>query len=250
MEVAIHCKYDELLDPKKLKDYEKNPNKHGSDQIARLAKIYEYTGVRHPIIVDPDRGVIAAGHGRKLAAIRAGIKKFPVVYQKFATDEEFFAFVTADNAIALWADLDLSAINAELGELGPDFDLDWLGIKNFTLDPFKVDDVVDQSQVTTFQDTIKGNSRNVILSFTPEEYDRFVALTEKLFEMKQTTSLTEVVISVFEEYSSKTEQPQEEPDHGVAAEPVQATKPAQPKNHKTGKKAPAKAKGKNRRKKS
>lgn len=248
MEVAIHCKYDELLDPKKLKDYEKNPNKHGSDQIARLAKIYEYTGIRHPIIVDPDRGVIAAGHGRKLAAIRAGIKKFPVVYQKFASDEEFFAFVTADNAIALWADLDLSAINAELGELGPDFDLDWLGIKNFTLDPFNADDVVDQDQVTTFQDTIKGNSRNVILSFTPEEYDHFVAMTEKIFELKKTNSLTEVVLMLFQEATAENKQ--KEVKNDVQAEPVQAKKSAHNKSAKSEKKPSPKAKGKNGRKKS
>ena len=134
MDCVIHCKYDDLIDPKKLKDYEKNPNKHGSDQIERLAKIYEFQGIRHPIIVDPDRGCIAAGHGRKLAAIRAGIKEFPVVYQKFESDEQFYAFVTSDNAVALWSDLDLGMINDALPDFGPDFDIDVLGLKNFTLD--------------------------------------------------------------------------------------------------------------------
>jgi len=134
VDAFIHCKYDALIDPRDLKDYSKNPNKHGNDQIERLAKLYEYQGIRHPIIVDPDRGVIAAGHGRKLAAIRAGITKFPVVYQRFETDEQFYSFVTSDNAVALWADLNLSAINLELSDLGPDFDVDWLGIKNFALD--------------------------------------------------------------------------------------------------------------------
>jgi hypothetical protein len=43
----------------------------------------------------------------------------------------------ADNAIALWADLDLSQINQDIIDLGPDFDLNMLGIKNFTLDPFE-----------------------------------------------------------------------------------------------------------------
>jgi DNA modification methylase len=42
--------------------------------------------------------------------------------------------MTADNAIALWADLDLSAINESLGNLGPDFDIDLLGIANFKID--------------------------------------------------------------------------------------------------------------------
>lgn len=145
MEIKIHCKYDELVDPKTLKDYPKNPNKHGSDQIERLANMYEYHGVRHPIIVDPKRGWIAAGHGRKLAAIRKGIKKFPVVYQEFESDDALYAFVTSDNAIATWAELDLSGINTHLPELGPDFNIDMLGIKDFKLDLSKNFDPGDES---------------------------------------------------------------------------------------------------------
>lgn len=132
--ISIHCLYDALVDPKLIKDYQNNPNKHGNDQIERLADIYKYQGIRHPIIVDPDRGVIAAGHGRKLAAIKAGIKQFPVVYQKFDSDEQFYAFVVSDNAISLWAELDLGSINKRVLDLGPNFNLDDLGIKNYTLD--------------------------------------------------------------------------------------------------------------------
>ena len=133
-EIKIHCRYDELLDLKKIKDYSKNPNQHGQDQIERLAKLYDYQGVRHPIIYDKERDCIAAGHGRKLAALRSGMKKFPVVYQSFESDEQFYAFVTSDNAVALWAELDLGSINSKLPDLGPEFDIDNLGIKNFTLD--------------------------------------------------------------------------------------------------------------------
>lgn len=130
----IHCKYDELLDPRTIQDYPRNPNKHGEDQLERLAKLYEYHGIRHPIILCADRKCIAAGHGRKLAAIRAGITEFPVVYQKFESDEALYAFVTADNAIATWAELDMSMINSKLPELGPDFNLEMLGLKGFNLD--------------------------------------------------------------------------------------------------------------------
>lgn len=132
--IEIHCKFDSLVNPKDLKDYAKNPNKHGSDQIERLAEIYKYQGIRHPIIYDKERDCIAAGHGRKLAAIRAGIKEFPVVYQTFDSDEQFYAFVTSDNAVALWAELDLTGINAIIPDLGPEFNIDMLGLKNFTLD--------------------------------------------------------------------------------------------------------------------
>ena len=131
----IHCKYDSLEDPKALKEHPKNRNKHSKDQIDRLAKLYEYHGIRHPIIVSRRSGFIVAGHGRKLAAIMAKVDEVPVVYQDFNSDEAEYAFIQADNAIALWAELDLSGINSDLTDLGPDFDLDMLGIENFTLDP-------------------------------------------------------------------------------------------------------------------
>lgn len=135
MEYKIHCKYDELVDPKKLKNNPKNRNGHGQDQIERLAELFKYHGIRHPIIVSNQTGLICAGHGRKLAAIRAGIKEYPVVYQDFETTEAEYAFLQADNAIALWSELDLSGINTDLPDLGPDFDINMLGIRDFKLDP-------------------------------------------------------------------------------------------------------------------
>ena len=133
-EINIYCKYDELVNPKSLKNHPKNRNKHGQDQIDRLAELYQYHGIRHPIIVSKLSGCIVAGHGRKLAALRAGIKEMPVVYQDFESSEAEYAFIQADNAIALWAELDLSAINTDLADLGPDFNIDMLGIRDFKLD--------------------------------------------------------------------------------------------------------------------
>jgi hypothetical protein len=132
--IKIFCKYDELCDPKKLKNHPKNRNKHGQDQIDRLAELYEYHGIRHPIIVSKLTGYIVAGHGRKLAAIRAGIKEMPVTYQDFETSEAEYAFIQSDNAIAEWSELDLAGINADLADLGPDFNIDMLGLKDFKLD--------------------------------------------------------------------------------------------------------------------
>lgn len=132
--MQIHCKFDQLLDPRSLKPHPKNRNSHSKEQIERLAKLYEFHGIRHPIIVSNLSGHIVAGHGRREAAVRAKIKEFPVVFQDFTDDVAEYAFIQADNAIALWADLDLAGINADIGDLGPDFDLEMLGIEDFTLD--------------------------------------------------------------------------------------------------------------------
>lgn len=145
--LVIHCKYDELKNPKKLKPHPKNRNKHGQDQIERLAKIYEYQGIRHPIVVSNRSGFIVAGHGRRLAAMRSDIKEMPVVYQDFESDEQEYAFIQSDNAVALWAELDFSGINADIGDLGPDFDIDMLGIKNFVLEPADKEELGDPDAV-------------------------------------------------------------------------------------------------------
>ena len=133
-DIKIHCLFEKLVDPKTLKDNPKNRNKHGQDQIDRLAEIYKYHGIRHPIIVSKLSGFIVAGHGRKLAAIRAGVEKMPIVFQDFENVDKEYAFLTSDNAIASWSDLDLSGINMDVVDLGPDFDISMLGIKNFILD--------------------------------------------------------------------------------------------------------------------
>lgn len=132
---VIHCKYDELVNPKKLKNHPQNRNKHGQDQIERLAKLYEYHGIRHPIVVSRQSGYIVAGHGRKLAAIRAGLKEVPIVFQDFSDNSSEYAFLQSDNAIGAWSALDLGEISADLENLGPDFDIDMLGIKNFFVEP-------------------------------------------------------------------------------------------------------------------
>jgi len=130
----IHCRYDRMIPIHELKDHPRNRNKHSDEQIERLAKLYEYHGIRHPIIVSELSGCIVAGHGRKLAGKKAGFDSMPVVYQKFADETAEYAFIQADNAIASWAELDLAGINADLPDLGPDFDLEMLGLKDFTLD--------------------------------------------------------------------------------------------------------------------
>jgi ParB-like chromosome segregation protein Spo0J len=129
MSPIIHCKFDEMVSIINLKEHPKNRNKHGDDQIARLAKLYSHHGIRHPIIISKRSGYMVAGHGRRLAAIRAGLKEFPVVYQSFDSDELEYAFVQADNAIAKWAELDLEEIKVDITDFSDEFDLELLGIK-------------------------------------------------------------------------------------------------------------------------
>jgi len=133
----IHCLYDQLVPLADLKPNPKNRNKHPDDQVARLAKILDYQGFRYPVKVSKRSGFVTSGHGRIEAARANGWASVPVNFQDYDSDEQEYADVQADNAIASWAEMDLSGINADLGDLGPDFDLEMLGIKDFNLDPFE-----------------------------------------------------------------------------------------------------------------
>jgi DNA modification methylase len=132
--MKIHCTYDKLIEIKDLRPNPKNRNVHPADQIDRLAKILDHQGWRYPIVVSNQSGFIVTGHGRLAAAIKNSWKEVPVNYQDFASEEDEYAHLIADNGIASWAELDLSAINVDIGDLGPDFDIDMLGLKDFTID--------------------------------------------------------------------------------------------------------------------
>jgi DNA modification methylase len=132
--MKIHCAHDELIDPKSLKQHPKNRNKHSKEQIDRLIKIIEYQGWRYPIKVSNRSGFITSGHGRLMAAMKMGLKEVPISKQDYDSDEQEYADVQSDNAIASWSELDLSGINLDIQDLGPDFDIDLLGIKGFEID--------------------------------------------------------------------------------------------------------------------
>jgi hypothetical protein len=117
-----------------LVPHPKNPNMHPPDQIERLADIIQVQGWRRPITVSKQTGLVIVGHGRLEAARLRGWTEVPVTYQDYENEDLEYADMVADNAIDDWASLDLSAINANLENLGPDFELDLLGIKDFALD--------------------------------------------------------------------------------------------------------------------
>lgn len=131
--MEIKCAFSERVNLNDLKQHPLNKNKHPQKQIKRLAKLFEYHGIRHPIIVSKRSGYIVAGHGRLEAARACGLSEFPVDYQDFDSDESEYAFLQADNAIAPWAELDVESIKVDVKSFKDSFDVDWLGIDDFKL---------------------------------------------------------------------------------------------------------------------
>jgi hypothetical protein len=122
------------LNPKDLKPHPRNPNKHSPEQIDRLIKLIEAYGWRHPIIVSNQTGLVIVGHGRLEAALKMKLDLVPVDHQDFRDEDEEYGFMVADNASAEWSDLDYAQINVDLTSLGPDFDIELLGLRDFVLE--------------------------------------------------------------------------------------------------------------------
>jgi DNA modification methylase len=133
----IQAKEIQLVDIDSLVLNPKNNNKHPKEQIERLAKLIQYQGFRNPVVVSKRTGFVLAGHGRIEAAKIAGLKEIPTMFQEFDNEAQEYAYLTSDNAIASWAELDLSAVNTDMLDLGPDFDIDMLGIKDFVIEPIE-----------------------------------------------------------------------------------------------------------------
>lgn len=130
--IKIRCAHDKLVPIAELKPHPKNRNKHPENQIARLAEILSYQGFRYPIKVSKLSGFITSGHGRLLAATKLGMSEVPVNFQEYESEAQEYADLVADNAIALWAEIDLAGITDDIKDLG-DLNLDLLGLEDFSV---------------------------------------------------------------------------------------------------------------------
>jgi hypothetical protein len=173
--MKINCSHDSLVELHKLTPNPKNPNSHSDDQVERLAKIIDYQGQRSPIVVSNLSGFITKGHGRLLAIKMLGWESAAVDYQDYENEAQEYADIVADNSIAEWSNLDLSMINNDFVDLGPDLDLDFLGIKNFTIDRSFKDVIPDYEMLdddeTTAESMKTGVLRSIQIDFSHDKYD-------------------------------------------------------------------------------
>jgi hypothetical protein len=109
-----------LWDIGRLVPYEGNAKLHDKAQVKKIAESIRQFGWTSAIVVD-SKGVIIAGHGRRLAALQLGAKQVPVLVRDDLTDEEVRALRLADNRVAL-SGMDNELLRAELESL--DFDLE------------------------------------------------------------------------------------------------------------------------------
>lgn len=110
-----------------LKEYEKNNKIHNEEQISLLVQNIDKFGFTTPLLIDKDN-VLIAGHGRKLAGEKLGIKKVPCIMIDDLKENEIKALRIADNKLNAMGEDNLAFIKEEwleLSESGLDFLTGW-----------------------------------------------------------------------------------------------------------------------------
>lgn len=134
-EIKIYAKNIIFVDPKKIKLNPRNYNTHPESQIDDLCKGIKYYGFRDPVVVSNLNGVCPEGEGRILAAIKLGMPEIPVIPQDFESNDLQAQYGSFHNAIAKRSELNLSMINEDIVNWGPEFDISLLGLENFQVEP-------------------------------------------------------------------------------------------------------------------
>jgi len=102
----------------------RNARTHPKRQIEQLKASINEFGFTNPVLIDPDRNIIA-GHGRLRAAKAIGLAQVPTITLSDLSDIQKRALRLADNKIALNAGWDVEILQVELGELASiDLDID------------------------------------------------------------------------------------------------------------------------------
>lgn len=127
----------DIVDIESIIENPENNNRHSIEQLELLEKGIKYNGFRNPLLVSRKSGFLIAGHARLQAAKNLGMSKVPVMFQDFEHDAEEYQYLTFDNEIARWSQLDRQAVYEKAESL--DIDLDLLGIKGFEIDDIDLD---------------------------------------------------------------------------------------------------------------
>ena len=109
-----------------LKVFEDNPRKHGDDVVA-IVKSIEKFGWTNPILIQKGTNRIIAGHGRAMAAVKAGLKEVPAIELEL-NDADATAYTIADNRLAELSEWDFPKLKDLLVGLDDgEFDLSSIG---------------------------------------------------------------------------------------------------------------------------
>jgi DNA modification methylase len=116
----------------------KNARKHSNEQIQRLESCIRTHGFLVPILIDESRNVVL-GHGRLLAARKAGMTEVPTLIVSGLTATQIRTFAIAENRLSDLASWDNDMLRLEMRDL---LDLE-VNIEDTAFSTGKVDILLD-----------------------------------------------------------------------------------------------------------
>lgn len=172
--------------------YELNSKTHDPAQVEKIANAINATGWDQPIVVDRN-GVIIKGHGRRLASIRLGFKRVPVLVRSDLSPEQVRAARLSDNRVAI-SGIDSEMLKKELATLDFDlegiFDAKELQFLEVDLGTINIDAFVPDINVAVDNQTIESE-RQV------KEVDERQVKLDKVFGFKTITGSDERHVARF-----------------------------------------------------
>jgi len=171
----------EWRDPADLTPYDHNAKYHPDDQIEAIARLIREYGFDQPILIDED-DVVLKGHGRRLAALKIGLKNVPVIVRNGLTVQEKVAVRIADNRVSE-SGWDREFLSHELEYLkNQDFDMSVTGFGEFEIEQLLVPPGNHDSNdawegMPEFKNEDKTAFKTIIMHFhTQEAVDAFATL--------------------------------------------------------------------------
>lgn len=147
---------------RELKPYKKNAKKHPKEQVERIMNSIKQFGFfeHRAVAIDKDDYVVE-GHGRILAAKKAGLTQVPTICLDDMTEEQIKAWRLIENKTAE-STYDEQMINKEIEELlKSDIDMEAFGFSTDSL----FDDVEEIEGEVPFTEILNEENNYIVLKF-------------------------------------------------------------------------------------
>lgn len=147
---------------RELKPYKKNAKKHPKEQVERIANsIKEFGFFEHRAVAIDKSDCVVEGHGRILAAKKAGLKEVPTICLDDMTEEQIRAWRLIENKTAE-SGYDETLINEEINELlKSDINMEVFG---FSIDALE-DETIEVEPDVPFTEILNEENNYIVLKF-------------------------------------------------------------------------------------
>lgn len=147
---------------RELKPYKKNAKKHPKEQVERIMNSMKQFGFfeHRAVAIDKDDYVVE-GHGRILAAKKAGLTQVPTICLDDMTEEQIKAWRLIENKTAE-SSYDETLMNEEISELlKSDIDMEVFG---FRIDALE-DETIEVEPDVPFTEILNEENNYIVLKF-------------------------------------------------------------------------------------